>query len=66
MRPRTELLLVLTSVTVLGLAAALLAGSGKRVSTDERPSTLLTGPGGTSGFLEATRGLGISVRRVRR
>ena len=65
MRPRTELLLVLTTVTVLGLAAALLAGSGKRVSTDERPSTLLTGPGGTSGFLEATRGLGISVRRVR-
>lgn len=65
MRPRTELLLVLTTVGVVSLAAALLAGSGKRISTDERPSTLLTGPGGTSGFLEATRGLGISVRRLR-
>jgi len=65
MRPRTELLLVLTTVSVFGIAAALLAGSGKRISTDERASTLLTGPAGASGYFEATRALGISVRRVR-
>ena len=65
MRPRTELLLVLTTVAVLLAIAGLLAGSDKRITEDERASTLVTGPGGTSGILEATRGLGISVRRQR-
>jgi|CXWL01.1.fsa_nt_gi hypothetical protein len=65
MRPRTELLLVLATVTVFGVAAGLLAGPDRRLSTDDRASTLLTGPGGTSGFFEATRALGITVRRVR-
>ena len=65
MRPRTELLLVVTTVAVLLAIAGLLAGSDKRITEDERASTLVTGPGGTSGILEATRGLGISVRRQR-
>ncbi len=65
MRPRTELLLVVTTVALLGAAAALLADRSKIISTDARPSTLLNGPGGTSGFLEASRALGLSTRRFR-
>lgn len=65
MRPRTELLLILTTVGALVTAAGLLAGTDRRITEDERASTLVTGPGGTSGILEASRGLGISVRRLR-
>jgi hypothetical protein len=65
MRPRTELLLVVTTVSVLGVGAALLADQSKRISTDLRPSTLLSGPGGASAFFDASRALGITTRRFR-
>jgi hypothetical protein len=66
MRPRTEALLGLGLIALLGVGAAILGESrAAKVDTDARPSTFLAGPGGSRGLLEATRGLGIAVRRFR-
>ncbi len=66
MRPRTEVLLGLGAVCLLGVAAAMLGASkATKVDHDARPSTFLAGPEGARGLLEATRGLGIEVRRFR-
>ena len=66
MRPRTEAVLALGALTLLALLVGLLAGSGQEErEKDQRPSTLLAGPEGARGLLEAVRALGISVRRFR-
>ena len=66
MRPRTEALLGLGAICLLGVVAALLGESrAAKVDHDARPSTFLAGPEGSRGLLEATRGLGIEVRRFR-
>jgi hypothetical protein len=66
MQPRTEALLGIGALLLLGAIAAI-AGQGHGVPTDAdlRPSTFLAGPQGSRGLLEATRGLGIEVRRFR-
>jgi hypothetical protein len=66
MRPRTEALIGVAAICLLGVGAAILGGSNAtRVDRDARPSTFLAGPEGSRGLLEATRGLGIAVRRFR-
>lgn len=66
MRPRTEALLGLGAISLLGVIAAVLgASNASKVDHDARPSTFLAGPEGSRGLLEATRGLGIEVRRFR-
>lgn len=66
MQPRTEALLGLGAIALLGVGAALLGRTAPATDeTDLRPSTFLSGPQGSSGLLEATRALGISVRRFR-
>jgi hypothetical protein len=66
MRPRSEALLAVGALTALAFLVAVLAWPrGGTTPTDERPSTFLAGPGGARGLLEATRGLGIEVRRFR-
>lgn len=66
MQPRTEALLGLGLICLLGVGAAVLGqSSAAKVDRDLRPSTFLAGQGGSRGLLEATRGLGIEVRRFR-
>ncbi len=66
MRPRTEALIGLAAICLLGVGVAILGESNAtRVDRDARPSTFLAGPEGSRGLLEATRGLGIAVRRFR-
>ncbi len=66
MRPRNEAAIAVTTLTALAFLVAVLAWPrGGVTSTDERPSTFLAGPGGSRALLEATRGLGIEVRRFR-
>jgi hypothetical protein len=66
MRPRDEALVAVLTLTVLGMTVGLL-GRARRQPTvrDERPSTFLAGPGGSRALLDATKRLGISVRRFR-
>ncbi|HEV8612538.1 MAG TPA: hypothetical protein VGQ73_03445 [Gemmatimonadales bacterium] len=65
MRARTEAVFAVLVLAVLALVAGLLARPHGNVSEDERPSTFLTGPGGSRALLEATRALHITVRRFR-
>lgn len=66
MQPRTEVLIGLVAVCLLGSAAAVLGSRGVvQESADLRPSTFLAGPQGSQGLLEATRALGVEVRRFR-
>ena len=66
MRPRNEALLAVGALTALALLVAVLAWPRRgATASDERASSFLSGPGGTRGLLEATRALGIEVRRFR-
>ena len=66
MRARNTAALAVVALTLLAFGVGLLARPrGARTSSDERPSSFLAGPGGTRGLLEATRALGIEVRRFR-
>lgn len=66
MRARTEAALAVGLLAALSVVAGLLAPPGAGpAATDERPSTFLAGPDGSRGLLEATRALGIEVRRFR-
>ena len=66
MRPRTEAALAVSGLTVLALIVAVLGRSRARLTPeDDRPSTLLAGPGGSRALLDAMPRLGIAVRRFR-
>jgi hypothetical protein len=66
MRARNTAALAIAALALLAFGVGLLARPrGARTSSDERPSTFLAGPGGARGLLEATRALGIEVRRFR-
>jgi hypothetical protein len=66
MRPRTEAILAVSGLTVLALIVAVLGRSRERLTPeDDRPSTLLAGPGGSRALLDAMPRLGIAVRRFR-
>ena len=66
MRARTEAALGVAALTVLALGVGVLARTREpTTSRDERPSTLLSGPGGSRALLEGVRALGIEVRRFR-
>jgi hypothetical protein len=68
MRPRTEALLGVATLTALATIASLLGHSyGPAAATANSlvPSTFLTDPGGARGLLEATQRLGIDVLRFR-
>ncbi len=66
MQPRTEALIGLAAVLLLGSAAAVLGSRGVvQESADLRPSTFLAGPQGSRALLEATRALGVEIRRFR-
>ena len=66
MRPRSEAALAVGALIALAAMAALLGRSGEpATSEDPRPSTFLTGPGGSRALMDALRRLGIEVRRFR-
>ncbi|HEV8600802.1 MAG TPA: DUF4350 domain-containing protein [Gemmatimonadales bacterium] len=66
MRARTEAAIGVAALTLLAFVVGVLARSGQRTtSRDARPSTLLSGPGGSRALLEGVRALGIEVRRFR-
>ena len=66
MRPRNAAVLAIAALTALAFVVAVLAWpSQSATSADQRPSTFLAGPGGSRALLEATRALGIEVRRFR-
>jgi len=66
MRPRNAAILAVAALSALAFLVAVLAWPrNAATATDERPSTLLAGPGGSRALLEATRALGIEVRRFR-
>jgi hypothetical protein len=66
MRPRTEALAAVLLLGVLATIGTLLGrATGEVPDTDSRPSTFLAGPAGSRGLLEASRRLGIAVRRFR-
>lgn len=66
MQARHEALLALSALAVLVAVAGVLGKKGGSApDEDRRPSTFLAGPQGARALLEATRGLGISVRRFR-
>jgi hypothetical protein len=66
MRARTEAALGVAALTLLAFVVGVLGRSRERTtSRDERPSTLLSGPGGSRALLESIRALGIEVRRFR-
>lgn len=66
MRPRNEAMVAVAALTALAFVVAVLVRPGNgATATDERPSTFLAGPGGSRALLEATRALGIEVRRFR-
>lgn len=66
MQPRTEAFIGLGTVCLLGALAAILGSRGVvQTSDDLRPSTFLSGPQGSRGLMEATRAIGIDVRRFR-
>lgn len=64
MRPRSTLLLLIGGLALLLVAAAWL-GRRPEEDTDIRPSTFLTGPGGSRALLDATLRLGVPVQRFR-
>jgi hypothetical protein len=67
MRARSEAAIGLAALTLLAFLVGVLARPpGKATSRDERPSTLLAGPGGARALLEGVRALGIEVRRFRK
>lgn len=66
MRPRTEALVGLGAMALLGALAAVVANSHRPATpADIDPSTFVAGPGGARGLLEATQRLGIEVRPFR-
>lgn len=68
MRPRTEALLGLGTLTVLATVAALAGRSRAPVAQSTKPvqpSTFLTDPGGARGLLDAIQRLGIEAQRFR-
>jgi len=65
MRARNTAALAVALLALLAFGVGLLARPRGTSSSDEPPSTFLAGPGGARGLLEATRALGIEVRRFR-
>ena len=67
MRPRTELGLSVGLLLMLGMVAVALGARRDRPeSSDDPPSTYLSGPAGASAFADAAGALGVAVQRYRR
>lgn len=66
MRPRDEALIAVLTLAVLGMTVGLLGRARhKPENRDRRPSTFLSGPGGSRALLDAMLRMGIPVRRFR-
>lgn len=67
MRPRAELALSTALVLALAMGAGVVGARRALVSdADQRRSTLLTGPSGASGYVDALERLGVRVESFRR